>query len=160
MADASAPPGDRPPATPATVAAQEEDGARLRRLRAWAVAATVLALLAAGVAVLALFTDDIDEREKTASERDVTQLSERTDALEDRIESLTRDQSEQAADVSRITTRLDEIEVTVSDLRSATREAPEEVQSLSTQVDDLETRLEDLESSSGGGTAGGPASGP
>lgn len=145
------PEGDRPRGGTPPAAAQDQGP--LRRLRRWAMAATVLALIATGVAVLALFTGDIDDRVDPASARDVTELSEQVDQLQDRLASVTDVQDEQTTELDRVSSRLDEIDQSVSDLRSEAREPSDEVRSLSTQVDELESRLQDLES--GGGGAGG-----
>ena len=121
----------------------------------------LVALVAVGVAVFALFTGDIDDREDAASARDVSQLSERVDATEDQFESLTDTQDQQAAEVNRLTTQLDELDAAVADVRSATRQPSDELESIQTRIDDVEERLDDLDTSStGSDRAAEDASGP
>jgi chromosome segregation ATPase len=98
--------------------------------------------------VFALFTGDVDDQEDAASARDVSQLSEQVDALEDQLQSLTDAQDQQAAEVNRLTTELDELDRAVSEVRSASRQPADELDSLQTRVDGLEQRLDDIDSSS------------
>ena len=141
-------PGEPPPDAPATV---EE----VRDLRRWLWVAGLWAVAASVIALIALFTDDPSSpRERRGSGGDgrassarVEQLSDRVDGLEQRVREARSqggdgDDSEALADLD---DRVGEVEGRLDELQSGVDDQGESIGDMQDEVDDLGRRVEDLE---------------
>jgi hypothetical protein len=137
------PPGDRAPeAQPEDRPATFED---VRALRRWILVAGIWAVAATVIALIALIDEDEPPRETDRSAARVARLEqslgERLDALEERLAGVARSE-----DVRKLERRVAAAEEDAASAARSARQAAERAGEAESRIDELEGRVEDLES--------------
>jgi hypothetical protein len=152
------PPGPRVPIeapddAPATVG-------ELRTLRRWVLVASVWAVAATAIGLIALLDDDDagaapDDAGTQAAAEVERSLGRRIDALESQLED-----ADSGADLRRLDRRLQQLEDDTSQAADDARQASETASALSDRVDELESRVDALAAQGDGGPDPGTGEGP
>ena len=152
------PPTEPPPSVREREYAVEDDGAwrqhivdRLDSLRTWVAAATVLSLLALGLAGYTLLTaEEEDDTRAGASREQVGELSDRVDDLESRVQDRASDNAVQdlrdsQRDLDERVKAVEEAAEEPADDGADTEALRQSIDALHDSVEQLDGRVADLE---------------